>query len=300
MPPLREVMKTNPLRMIYPLVLFILLSACGTKVDTGRNSIPRPPAESGDDGSGKKLDELGSQSCFGSSGDEPEILSLFCATLKDHQGHYFEKLTTLVCEEKKLYNLFLPECGWTGEAGEKPASFILPIEHTELGDKKSGDFYYMSAYGLTLGKSKKSLKKLLLFAYSDPEGFKKKFIFPPSTKVVPHEPGIFNDGQDQLLVYDMEIKGSATKIGFSSELRGYEVKKHFEVITERLLTTKTRINMRRTIMLSFPLPDGRSKIVVLEEFDVQDGTLHDIAFDVLTRHDESRMRLFYDNYQIKD
>lgn len=272
----------------------LLLSSCGTNIDTGRNAKHRKQrASSG------TLNSFSESSCFGSSAEEVVGLDVVCQALPAAERSHFDKLLKGLCDDKKATNLFRNECGWDGSKQDAGA-YLRALEHTDLKNQATHDFYYLSAYSLTVRKTKQSLKQLLFLAFSQPAFFQENYIFPKNTKVTPHPAGVekvYNNAEK--LVFDMDITGSVGATRFVNEMIGYDAGSGVEVVTERLLEAREGIKSRRSLQISRANPDGTHKIVVFEEYTVPDRGLHDIALELLYKHDLNRMKLFIDNAEIE-
>jgi hypothetical protein len=280
-------------------LLGMLIVSCGTKIDTGRNAERKPDYKNTTEATTPASQEDAPQSsCFGSATESIPELETICGVLPLSERTHFLSLHDIVCNEKKLLNLFLPECGWQGQE-QKPLGFLKVLDHTPLANTDVHMFYYLSAYSLTVKNSAQSLKDLLFFAFSDPAGFQSKYIFPKNTVVTPHASGVERIGKADRLIFDMDITGSVGSTRFVNEMRGYQASEKVEVVTERSQGPGEGINMRKSLQISKRLDDGSQKIVVLEEFEVPDRGLHDIALKVLRAHDVNRMKLFMDNAGIK-
>ncbi len=158
----------------------------------------------------------GKITCFGPSADvAPVELKEFCEAIPTEVKEFYASAHKILCVDRKLHNLFLAQCGWTGSNEFK--SFFQVLAKTSLREK-SDEFYYLSTASLTLGPSDYSYPDMALVAYSDPSEFAKKFHLPAGAVITPDGKGVIESDQSKIARYKFEVNG-LTKTSFDGEIR---------------------------------------------------------------------------------
>lgn len=263
---------------------------CGSKSSTGRNrDVEQRRAK-------KKEEQVtakeSASSCFAKVTELPETMTQVCAELANGHHPKFAAIQDVLCQRKELSHLLKTECGWQGE--NSPSKFIKVINHTDL--KSSGtDFYYFGVYSLTLKRNNFSFREILRLAHSDPSGYKNfGYKLPKHTVITPISPITNNNGIEELS-YRMDISASVGSTRFTSTMKSYQTDNGTDIIFDEADGIFDGIKKRNALTIAFELPDHRVKVLVLEEKEIPDRGLHNIAKKVLKGLDISRMRLYYEN-----
>jgi hypothetical protein len=232
--------------------------------------------------------------CFGKSADvAPSELEAFCSGIPQDLQEYYAQAHKILCVEKKLHNLFLPQCGWSGTGAL--ANYLRVLDSTPLND--AGDeFYYLSAASLTIGPTSHSYPEVALLAYSDPESFRKRFIL-AGAEITPDGSGIVQQGETRQANYHFAVMG-LTKTSFVGQIRVVDYGKNLRAVFNTALRDFQGLKARRNLTLVTPLADGREKLVIIEERLIPDGGQHQIAWSKMLKLDQVELENRLNNSKV--
>jgi hypothetical protein len=224
---------------------------------------------------------VGKVICFGTGTPTAEIESV-CKAFDEQKKSEFATAYKMLCVEKQLVNLILPQCGWTGTGSKDKFSRI--VKSTPVGDQSTQEFYFLSAHSLTLAGKKTAYADLVLQAYSEPDAFRAKYAVPKEAKITADGNGVARSGTSASVRYHFEVSG-LTKTKFLAEARVLPVSENTTIIFNRAIGQMEGLKARNSLNIESRLADGRTKLLWIEERIVPDGGQHPIALSKMMKLD---------------
>ncbi len=285
-------MRITKTKLTIILSLMFANSGCGSKTSAGRNGdVEERRIKKKEDSSDEKESSF---SCFSAVKELPETMVQVCEELANGHHPKFAAIQAALCHRKQLSHLLKPECGWQGSGSGEPSQYIKVVNHTDLNSTGT-DFYYFGAYSLTLKRNNLSFRDILHLAHSDPNGYKNfGYKLPKHTIITPISSSTGDNGSEEL-TYRMDIVASVGSTHFRSTMKSYQTENGTDIIFDEADGIFDGIKQRNALTIAFELPNNSVKVVVLEEKEIPDRGLHDIAKKVLKGLDISRMKLYYEN-----
>ncbi|MEY4632581.1 MAG: hypothetical protein RIQ81_2701 [Pseudomonadota bacterium] len=260
-----------------------LITACSrAEVDTGNNGNPSHsnPA-SPDDVTGQGD---GSSACWSSPAALPSAITDFCLQTPEPLRVEFQTAMDMICKAKRLVNQLRANCGWNG-AGTS-TDHLRVLESTQPSDPGS-DFYYLSAYSMTVAPADFSYPGTLLLVTTNPEAFRKGFEVPGGASIAP-APGGYQQSPLTVARYTFEVNGLA-KFAFLGEAQVLRVSDRLVAVFNRAVDDLEGLKARRNLTLVLKLEDGREKLLTVEERLVPDLGQHQIALAKMIKLDKIEM-----------
>lgn len=216
------------------------LSGCGTaRIDTGANGNPQTPIEAPPVISDP-------EGCWQSAKRLPDSIQTFCTEMPAHLKSDYQTAVDLICKRGKLINLLNPGCGWNGEGD--PLHHLRVLHSTDVDDRKTKDFSYLSVYGLRLEKSKFGYARLVGLAVAKPELFDQWFEVPAPATITPLGTTRSADNATLTHKYNLEVNGLA-KFGFDGEVVRWRVTDRLTAIFNRAVGNLQGVKVRRNLTL---------------------------------------------------
>lgn len=271
----------------------LIVSCARAEVDTGKNGNPpqSEPALPVDDT--KPADGSSGGSCWSNATSLPAAILDFCKQTPEPLRMEFQTAMELICKTRRVVNQLRPNCGWEGSGSA--SDHLRVLESTPPGDPGS-DFYYLSAYSITVGPADYSYPATLLLVATNPEAFKKGFEVPGGATITP-APGGFKDGPLTVARYNFEVNGLA-KFGFLGEAQILRISDSLVAVFNRAVGDLEGLHSRRNLTLVQRLEGSREKLLTIEERLVPDLGQHQIALAKMIKLDKVEMENRHRNAQL--
>ncbi len=269
------------------------MASCGsTKIDTGDNStaplLPTPMTPMAPAGSGE---------CWAAVKSLPAPIKEFCERTPVNLKKDFSSSMDAICRQGKLVNLLREGCGWNGVG---PSSeHIRVLKSTPVTDQYATDFEYLSAYALNAGPANFSYPGTLMLVALDPKAFRSTFEIPGAATITPDGHGITRNENTTTFHYNFEVNGLA-KFGFLGEVNILRIDTNLVAVFNQAVANLEGLKSRRNMTLVSKLPDGREKLLTIEERLVPDMGQHQIALVKMLKLDRLEMENRYTNSLVRE
>lgn len=297
------------------IAFFIMIASCGTRVDVGRNEEkgnPVPPElqekkqpedeitvtedEFGPaDNSGSQNSSNGSPiklTCFGESPSTPAYLEDFCKNADAEQRKVFATTFDLICEKKKLINLFRNACSYDGE-GEQSKYFRI-LKNTDVKDQEAKEFYFLAGFSVTADSTIEDKFNLIYFGYSDQKAFVERYV---EIENAHYYDAVVNKSKGEIL-YSAELASSAAVASFRGKIKLQRFSDDLAVVYNYSIGDTVVIKEHAYIIFIVKLPDNKTRVVAVDEKLVDDSGNHTIAFQTVLKVAKQRMNMEYENAKL--
>ncbi len=301
--------------------LGLAITACGTKVHVGRNSHKKPilnplapevgPAgESASESAGSegRQPESGSGglrtpegkvvSCLAKVDELPEGLATMCSEWREDLQAHFPEAYRRICEQRELSHMFESGCAWPGN--EKSRSFLRVLARTDLKDPGE-TFHYVAtfAYRFPFAHAQIPPAEIFFLGYADPAQYLANgFIYPKNSKVTPASAVEALPSGRRQFQYRYEMSGMR-KVSFRGLVITGKINNGLDVALNVGVDEFVGLQMKRSLALGITTADGAYHGVMLEERQVGDRGLHDVAFSALRDMDVGLMQTILDNAKVE-
>jgi len=225
--------------------------------------------------------------CYGPTPSLDADFAAFCAFPNDARRQAFATAFDLVCNQRKLINLALAPCSWTG-AGEK-TKFRRVLQKTALDDQAAQDFRFLAAYAVTSESKLEDHAALILREMNDPN-YGQTFVTIKNSKVydvVAKPDGSFD--------YTADFASSAARVSFRANLSIAQITPRLWVAFDYAFDGFVLVKEHRFLRLLVRLDDKRTRLVALDEKLVSDAGNHPLAYQNLMDVLEQRMGRDHEN-----
>ncbi len=240
--------------------------------------------DSGGDGGGSTGAKL---TCYGPAPELKGGVQAFCDGLGEDLKATFAKSYDWICNQRRLVNLFLRPCSWTGENGSEKYRRVL--EKTDLQDMNSQDFHFLGAYGMTSQSTPEDHLSLIYREMTDPS-YDDRFVSIRNSRlydIVPRADGGFE--------YSVEFASSAATVGFRAALHA-QTFGNLVAVFDYAIGGQVLVKEHRFLRLMLPGADaGTTRVVAVDEKLISDGGQHQVAYQNLTEVLKQRMERDYEN-----
>jgi hypothetical protein len=276
----------------------LLLCACGTRVDAGRNGAP--PAVAGNPGTpgatgapGPAVTPVdGGQglTCLGVSPALVAPADAICAGAAAADKATFAKAFAALCDAKTVDNLLRDGCAWDGSGSQ--LGYFTILDQTPLAAVESAEFLYDSAYAVLVPKDLGATLGTTMLAYTDPTTFVQRYKMPPNTRI--YDPSQITGGVE----YSVESSTSVSVTGFRGRLRRVDLAPGLTVLYDESIGSLKGLKVHRQLTIFATAPGGKTRVVTYNEKDVVDGGVHQASLSTLENLDLDRMGAFNANSSI--
>lgn len=225
--------------------------------------------------------------CYGPAPSLDADFEAFCAFPNDARRQAFATAFELVCSQRKLINLALAPCSWSG-AGEK-TKFRRVLQKTALDDQAAQDFRFLAAYAVTSESKLEDHAALLLREMTDPN-YGQTFVTIKNSKVydvVAKPDGSFD--------YTADFASSAARVSFRANLSIAQITPRLWVAFDYAFDGFVLVKEHRFLRFLVRLDDKRTRLVALDEKLVSDAGNHPLAYQNLMDVLEQRMGRDHEN-----
>lgn len=271
---------------IAPLAAVQTIAGCGSiNIDTGSNG--NPPAVSNQTAS---TPDAGG--CWAPARKLSIPIQTLCTSMPAHLKVDYQTALELICGRGKLVNLLNPGCGWNGEGS--PLQELRVLKATDINDRQTKDFAYLSAYGLRINPSKFGYARTMVLAITNPDLFAKWFEVPAPAKITPMGTKLSDDGLMTNYRYNLEVNGLA-KFGFDGEISVWDLGDGMTAVLNRAVGNLQGVKVRRNMTLIRRDQDGSEQQVSIEERLIPDMGQHQIALSQMIKLDLVELQNRYTN-----
>lgn len=297
----------------FSLLSFVLIFSCGTKVTTGANGTI-DPADNVDDGNSDDATGISVEkndfgvigdvfptgveperaTCFGQSPVMPQYLKEFCesSTAQEHRAD-FKTFTEKICDDATYINLFRDACTWTGD--DKPERFFRVIEHTDLKDSSTQQFYFLAGFSTTVNGPVNRLIDQWYLRFQDSEAFKRNYSSIENSTVlsadINKDEGIIN--------YKAQLVSSSATASYTGRSNIAPISEHLTVVYDQALKDMVLVKEHRYMMFYVPIDADHTRIVGLDEKLIQDSGNHPVAYTNVLTVAKRRMTMEFENAPIE-
>lgn len=306
-------------RLTAALITLGLCASCGTEVKVGANEDKARELQkqltdgnsedgtgdtcvSGANADGTCVDDTGSTggngsntsgnngaalTCFGPAPALPTGFEQFCAITDATLREQFATSFATICEQKRLVNLLLQPCSWTGSDGSEKYRRVL--SKTALDDQQSKEFHFYAAYGLTTDSSLDEQKALVRKELEDPN-FGNTFVTIKNSRVFDRA-----HNADDTYDYTVELANSSATIRFRAHVAIITLSPDLFAVFDYAVSDKVIIKEHHFLRFVSRLNTTQSRIIGIEEKVVTDGGNHVLAYQNLTDVVKQREERDYEN-----
>ena len=240
--------------------------------------------DGGGEGSGSSGAKL---TCYGPAPELKGGVQAFCDGLGDDLKATFAKSYDWICNQRRLVNLFLRPCSWTGENGSEKYRRVL--EKTDLQDMDLQDFHFLGAYGMTSQSTPEDHLSLIYREMTD-LSYDDRFVSIRNSRlydIAPRPDGGFE--------YSVEFASSAATVGFRAALHA-QTFGNLVAVFDYAIGGQTLVKKHHFLRLLLPGADaGTTRVIAVDEKVISDGGQHPVAYQNLTDVLKQRMERDYEN-----
>lgn len=240
--------------------------------------------ESGGDGGGTGGATL---TCFGPAPGLSQDLLTFCDGLEPELKTRFAAPLALICNERRLVNLTLKPCSWSG-AGSSD-KFRRVLQRTDLDDQTTTDFASLMAYGVTTESDLDAQVALTFREMNDP-AYEATFVKIRNSRiydVAPIGPEAYE--------YSAELASSAATVSFRSRMEARRISGNLVAVFDYSIGDTVIIKEHRFLRLLFRAEPGTTRIIAVDEKLIGDGGTHTVAYQNVTDVLKQRMERDHEN-----
>lgn len=254
------------------------LSACGSKIDTGRNADPTLWPKSSEETDTTETKPPGSQpglngtNCFDAATTEiPETITKLCQEhLKPEPA--FEKLYPIICEQGKVIAAFdHPECGWDGN----PTSIRRHYHHYYEQKDKTLDYEDIHASFVTVPAPSAKFMGAVRLVFENYDEFKRQgFQWVAGTR---EHRNLSGTKWEEGIRYRFRADKEAFEIGYQGFNKLYQLGPNLWVHLNHATGDFARITHFSQVVFYRQHPDQTSSSFKLEHRKIRSQGYYDIA-----------------------